>query len=244
MSRFGRDFVTNYFLTREIAENEINSGKMYFLEAGNSLFILRDKNTHFALYYCMKNGDEFALPSLSKPVVTETAFREKDENLKKADETLVSAGFRREFYRNRMKRLPEDCGVQTFSENVRAADETDFDFAREMLFGCFSPLTGCLPDENELHLALNDSRILIHSGGGLLHYEKTKTGYELRHLCVTENSRGCGVGGDLVRAYDSLLDRNGKKSVVWVKEGYAPAEKVYEKNGYEKDGMRSSVLIY
>ncbi|MGN1410395.1 MAG: GNAT family N-acetyltransferase, partial [Eubacteriales bacterium] len=215
---------------------------MYFFEAGDSLFILRAKNTHFALYYCMKIGDEFAMPQLPEPVVTETAFRERDENLKKADEALVSAGFRREFYRNRMKRTPEDCDVPTFSENVRAADENDFDFARELLLGCFSPLTGCLPDENELHLAVNEGRILLHSRGGLLHYDKTRTGYELRHLCVTEKSRGCGVGGELVRAYDSLLDN--KKSVVWVRDGYAPAEKVYEKNGYEKDGMRSSVLIY
>ena len=247
MSRFGRDFATNYFISREIAENEINSGKMYFHEFGNSLFIFRDKGDHFSLYYCMKIGDELELPAFPNVTVAETAFRERDEKLKKADESLVSAGFRREFYRNRMKRLPQELKERSDdlpSENVRTANSRDFDLTHELLFSCFSPLTGCLPDENELRIALNEGRILLHRRGGLLHYEETKAGCELRHLCVSEKARGCGTGGEMVRAYNFLLDKNGKKSVVWVREGYAPAEKIYEKNGYKIDGTRSSVLIF
>lgn len=244
MSHFGREYASNYFLPREIAENEINSGKMYYLKADSSLFILRDKSTHFAVYYCLKIGGELDLSSLPEPAVTETAFRERDEKLRTADDKLISAGFRREFYRNRMTRLPENGDIPQPSENVRSSTADDFDTARELLCGCFSPITGCLPDEDELHCAVSDGRILLHRGGGLLHYNKTKSGFELRHLCVAEKARGCGVGGELVRAYNSMLDKSGRKSVVWVREGYAPAERIYENNGCKKDGMRSSVLIY
>ena len=68
-------------------------------------------------------------------------------------------------------------------------------------------------------------------------------------LAIQSNNSFCGfiyagqqiVAGELVRAYNGTLP---KKSIVWVREGYVPAEKTYENNGYTADGMRSSVLLY
>ena len=152
---------------------------------------------------------------------------------------LNENGFERLFYRMRMKRAAETDDHSDFE--IYPASEDDFVKARELLHSCFSPITGCIPNDDELHEAVKNSEILLHRDGGLLHFRNSKVSTELRHLCVSPESRGKGIGGELVRAYLSMTK---KKSTVWVRSDYEPAKKIYENNGYTPDGTISSVLYF
>ena len=242
---FGRDYVSNWFVSRDNAEKYVAEGRISACELDGSLFILREREssgTAFcSLYYYMRKGYVPNLSFISKTTVAETPFRERDSSLIEADESLCKAGFEREFTRRRMAYTQKNEPVSALGENMKYADEADIPVAEKLLSESFSPLTGCLPDEDETASAVREGRIILHKNGGLLHFEKSRAYFELRHLCVPESSRGHGIAGELVRAYNSIVP---KKSLVWVREGYAPAEKTYENNGYTADGMRSSVLIY
>ncbi len=243
-AHFKRGVATNYFLSREQAEDDIKNGNLCACEIGSNLFVFRDKNTHFVMYYYIIPDEmcsSAAFPAPTKTAVVETVMRAKDENLKKADEILKKNGFESEFIRRRMTFAPFDNKALPTNPSLRLAKKSDFQAAKALLDESFSPLTGCLPSDCELEAAIADGRIVIHEDGGLLHFEKTKAGYELRHLCVVEGARGRGVGSALVGFYHSLIE---KKSTVWVRKDYRAAEKIYENSGYEYDGNVSSVLIY
>ena len=244
-AHFGREYVSNWFVSRDNAEKYVAEGRISACELDGSLFIIREREssgTAFcSLYYCMKKEYVPDLSFISQTTVAETPFRERDALLIEANESLCKAGFEREFIRRRMVFVQKNEPVPALGEGMKYADEADIPFIEKLLSESFSPLTGCLPDKDETASAVREKRFILHKNGGLLHFEKSRASFELRHLCVSESARGHGTAGELVRAYNSTVP---KKSLVWVREGYAPAEKTYENNGYTADGMRSSVLIY
>ena len=245
MSHFGRDYVSNWFMPKETAVKYISADRITACESGESLFIFLLKGDFSSLYYCMKKGDIPDISLVHGTVVAETAYRDRDTELRAADSVLESIGFEREFCRCRMSFRQNGDVSDELPENIRYANEEDKDIVKKLLYSSFNELTGCLPDDDEITAAVCENRFLLYDDGSepsaVLHFEKKRSAYELRHLCVSQNSRGRGIGGKLVKAYNAMIPKNGQ---VWVREGYAPAEKIYEKNGYTADGMKSSVLIY
>ncbi len=243
-AHFGKDYVSNFFLPRETTEKYISAGRISICEIGESLFILLKRSGFSSLYYCMKKGDIPDVSFICETTVTETPFRDKDTSLKDADKVLESIGFEREFYRCRMSLKHSEALPSELPENIRYASTNDADDVKLLLYSNFNELTGCLPDDDEILAALKEERFLLYDDGkpsALLHFERKRTAYELRHLCVSSHMRGRGVGTMLVGTYNKLISHCGQ---VWVREGYLSAEKIYENNGYTADGMRSSVLIY
>lgn len=240
-SHFGKGYVTNYFISKDNAEKYIADGKMYFETVGKSLFIIRRREGFSTLYYCMSCDEVPDFGFLDETTVTETAFRTKDEALINADSLMCDCGFEREFFRKRMVFTNTDTDNVELPTKVRYADLSELDFVYGLLENSFSHMTGCLPTLDELSENIKNSEIILHEDGGVLHYVHGRASFELRHLCVDEKMRGHGISGELVRFYNGIVP---KKSLVWVREGYLPAEKTYENNGYTADGMKSSVLIY
>ena len=93
----------------------------------------------------------------------------------------------------------------------------------------------------ELLADISCGGVLLYGDIGLLHHKTSKNKTELRHLCVSEAARGQGIGEKLVLAYHSHTA--GIKRHVWVRSDYSPAVRIYEKCGYEADGMISHVLM-
>lgn len=236
-SHFKPGVATNMFLPAAVVEREAEKGNIYTISDDSYLLIFRIHPSHFTMYYYLAPNAVPDFSLLHADTVCETAMREKDTALVSADKMLIDNGFERLFCRIRMKRAAETS--DSTNTKIYTAGEDDFSTVRELLISSFSPLTGCIPSDDELHEAVENSEILLHSDGGLLHYRNSKASTELRHLCVSSESRGKGIGSDLVRTYLSLTK---KKSTVWVRSDYAPAKKIYENNGYTPDGTTSSVL--
>ena len=82
-----RGVVTNSFLTAADCDREAKTG-LYVYEADGELLVFRDRGTHYILNFFLQQGARPTLPDVSKPVVTELAYRPKD-----ADAMLAAAAY-------------------------------------------------------------------------------------------------------------------------------------------------------
>ncbi len=238
--QFRRGMLTNAFLSAGEWEKAIGEGCVAAYSRENSLLVCRQKESHSVLYFWLNEDLSFAMPPLSKNTVLEMPGREKDAALWSLGEAWERAGFRPLFTRQRM-----NCTMAggTPCEQIASARESDLSTVRHLLNSNFSPVTGCIPDEDTLLEHIRSEGVLLYGDGqkalGLLHRVKDRAGWELRHLCVAEEGRGQGIGEKLVRAYHALCE--GEKSRVWVRKDLAPALLIYSRCGYETDGMISKV---
>ena len=138
---------------------------------------------------CSNNNGEQERPSPDRQIVTETAFRERDTALKETVEYLAGCGFEEVLSRVRLSRpagAPDENAenaVEISPEKVESREEENSKFTfyvkkstaeaaaaiRPLLHSSFSPITGCLPEDDELQsdaaagnilmlFAVNDSR--------------------------------------------------------------------------------------
>ena len=241
-----RGVVTNSFLTAADCDREAKTG-LYVYEADGELLVFRDRGTHYIL--------NFTLPDVSKPVVTELAYRPKD-----ADAMLSAAayfraiGFEEVLRRTRRTRSGASAGVQRASQQAVSASRSGvsagaaageaavMDFLKQE----FSTFTGCLPTEDTLREALAAGQILCAQDErgicGLLHFAPGRAASELRHLAVRADCRRQGIANALFDAYMSVT--GGQKSLVWARIGNEAAERFYETHDYRPDGWNSVVLQY
>ena len=230
-----RGVVTNSFLTAADCDREAKTG-LYVYEADGELLVFRDRGTHYILNFFLQQGARPTLPDVSKPVVTELAYRPKD-----ADAMLTAAayfraiGFEEVLRRTRRTR----SGV---SAGAAAGEAAVMDFLKQE----FSTFTGCLPTEDTLREALAAGQILCAQDErgicGLLHFAPGRAASELRHLAVRADCRRQGIANALFDAYMSVT--GGQKSLVWARIGNEAAERFYETHDYRPDGWNSVVLQY
>ena len=217
---------------------------LYVYEADGELLVFRDRGTHYILNFFLQQGARPALPELSKPVVTELAYRPKDADVMRTAAAYFRAiGFSEVLRRTRRTRaaapIPQEAGAF-------AAREDRFDAVDAFLRSQFSRWTGCLPTEAALRAALGAGQILCAEDGhgicGLLHFAPGRAASELRHLAVREDCRRQGVANALFDAY--MAATGGQKSLVWARTGNEAAERFYESHEYRPDGWESIVLQY
>ena len=249
-----RGVVTNSFLTAADCDREAKTG-LYVYEADGELLVFRDRGTHYILNFFLQQGARPSLPELSKPVVTELAYRPKD-----ADAMLTAAayfraiGFEEVLRRTRRTRSGASAGVSPVAPpgvcrtqcRVFAAPASGKSAVIDFLKQEFSMFTGCLPTEDTLDAALAAGQILCvqdeHGICGLLHFAPGRAASELRHLAVRADCRRQGIANALFDAY--LAATGGQKSLVWARTGNEAAERFYESHEYRPDGWNSIVLQY
>lgn len=238
---FVRGVATNNFLSSSALESEIQGGKLYASEQSGNLFILRNRTEHNILNFYITNTND-GITDVPANTVAEIPYRERDNGLKNASAYLQNHGFEFMFRRRRMSR--KESHIDCTDTYVSPALPCELKHVYEIMFGNFDTRTACIPSGEGIQQAIVEQRILVYRKNGipvgLLHYNRTKNGTELRHLAVDSDYRDCGIGGALVRYY---LASVGGNSTVWVRCDNLPAVKVYEKYGYTADGMMSDVLI-
>ena len=241
-----RGVVTNSFLTAADCDREAKTG-LYVYEADGELLVFRDRGTHYILNFFLQQGACPSLPELSKPVVTELAYRPKDADaMRSAAAYFREIGFEEVLRRTRRTRNGVSAGVQRASQQAVSAlrsgvsagaavgEAAVMDFLKQE----FSTFTGCLPTEDTLREALAAGQILC----ALLHFAPGRAASELRHLAVRADCRRQGIANALFDAYMSVT--GGQKSLVWARTGNEAAERFYETHDYRPDGWNSVVLQY
>ncbi len=129
---------------------------------------------------CSNNKGEQERPSPDKQIVTETAFRERDAALKETVEYLKSCGFEEALSRVRLSRpagRPDENSENTSKiapeKAAKAEENNEFTFyvkkstaedaaaIRPLLHSSFDPVTGCLPEDDELYSDAAAGNILM-----------------------------------------------------------------------------------
>ncbi len=199
---------------------------------------------------CCNNKCEQERPSPDKQIVTETAFRERDAALKETVEYLAGCGFEEILSRVRLSR-PAGSALNNKDEKmqfyVRSSMLEDAAYINKLLYDSFDPVTGCLPEDDELHsdAAAGNILMLIKNDTelcGILHYKAAKKSAEIKHLAISQAYRGYGLSTILINEF--LGKCKDMKTTVWTGSNNAAALNAYKDCGFTEDGRRSSVMIY
>ena len=119
-----RGVVTNSFLTAADCDREAKTG-LYVYEADGELLVFRDRGTHYILNFFLQQGARPTLPDVSKPVVTELAYRPKDADAMLAAAAYFRAiGFEEVLRRTRRTRSGASAGVQRASQQAVSASRS------------------------------------------------------------------------------------------------------------------------
>lgn len=245
MKNFRRGMITNHLANRDRLARDIENGMLFNHESENGLVLLTDRGSHYLMHFYLHSPALIMeIPTADKPIVTEIVKRKDDASFDSTERMLTDCGFTQIFRRRRLV-----SSTSEFESNDATCDFgsiDDFQTVRSLLACSFSPLTGCIPDDDELKDALMNSQIIVirenNAITALLHFRNDKKNREIRHLCVLEGHRARGLASSLVGKFLNL-NRNEKKTIVWVREGYREAETVYEKFGFVPDGMISDVFV-
>ena len=240
---FGKTTVTNCFLSRETYDREIACGTLYLEETDGGVYIFRRRDGFDVMYFYLDSTDiSPARITTGGDIVCEIPYRERDEKMIAVAERFTECGYDKLFSRVRLAKMAEEDYYT--DEHITAADGRDHDSVAALLESSYDRRTGCLPNDESLRDDIDAGRVLVYRDGGiagLLHYTDDKNMSEIRHVAVDETRRGEGIASHLVRAY--LASRTGRCRV-WAREDYHSARRIYEKNGYTADGMKSDVLIF
>lgn len=265
-----KNVMTNTSMTREDYVREISRGSLMAGETDAGLLILVKRPSHIRLNYYIHDinadlepADAFEAAEAAgwsaKLLVAETAFRVRDEALRQMTARLEECGFDTVLRRVRLSRAAADAptagtpaaGGHALSGRIRTARAEDAAAVRRLLTDSFSPVTGCLPEEDELEQDIAEGNFLLLCGvgaaelpgdaAGLLHFRAARRSAEIRHLAVAEGMRGRGFSGPLIEGF---LDRTkGLKATVWTGGDNSAALQAYKDCGFEEDGRRSCVQV-
>lgn len=236
--------VANYAPERQALEAEIAAGLLWAGRLPQGLVLLRRGGGPQRLRFLLTEPQALCGLVLDRSTALELPFRSGDTRFPQLARDLEGSGWAEALRRVRLSRRPgpRPSAQGAASPLLRPADEiSDPASLLRLLRCCFSPLTGCLPEQAELQADLAAGRVLALPGGLIRWREKGRSS-EIRHLAVAPAQRGQGLAKALVGAY---LDRAGDRLCrVWTAGDNLPARRVYEGFGYAPDGWESIVLIH
>jgi len=253
--------ITNHVMTAAEYRMEIEAGSLYAHTWPGGLLFLRGREGYFQLSYYL--CDLNILPACEMPgkVFTEIAHKPSGADLAGQGVSFWErVGFVTQFKRVRLTRLPQEtnCNEESASwqqsniaakncmDNVTLANNDDTEACHTLLYNNFDRLTGYLPVYQELASDIENGRILCMKDTqdvvcGLLRFINKPASVEIRQLALRDDMRGQGLARLLLDAFICKLD--GKKSTVWVRDGYLPALRAYNAAGFNIDSWQSVVMV-
>ena len=222
---------TNCTLKADALRREIASGILQVHQWQGGLLLLRNRGTHQVLNYYRTDPSadlDLCLPARTVVEIPVRPGREADTVWwGKQDFRLVEHRLR--LTRPAVNAEPEQAAAELSAEKVLA-----------LLQACFVPETGCLPTLEELESDLREHRLLTAGNAGVLRFDNSRVA-EIRHLAVSADARGKGIGTALLNRFNGCTaDRTAR---VWTGVENHTARRLYEKAGFAADGWQSIVLM-
>ena len=189
---FHRGVRTNTMVSPEEYGPAIAAGTLRAQATPAGLLLLRDRGDHTRLTFYLGDLTVPLGAELPPPTVTEVAFRPRDTGLRETVSYLTAQGFVPVLERLRLSRPAGETGEPALPLSTPAPEALSS--VQAFLQSNFSPLTGCLPNREELDRDLRQGRVLtLEEGGaitGLLHFSLVGNTGEIRHLAVRSESPG------------------------------------------------------
>ena len=227
--------VTNCTLSGEQLREKIGLGTLYRHRYDGGLLLLEKKQQGNLLRFYLTDPSVLPQVELPAPLVCECVLRPGQTDA--FAPWLEAMGFSLVLRRIRMGRQSAEADDAALSAAL------DGKQVRAVLEECFSEDVGCIPSEKELSLAASEGRVLTKMENGkicaVLHAERRKGYVELRHLAVLPACRKKGYASELTARFGRIFGAEPLR--VWVREDNAPAQHIYEENGFLADGYTATV---
>lgn len=232
---------TNNFLSVSDYENALMKENLFYEDFQSGIFVLRRKDDFYKLNFHLNAFDSF--PEINGAVtVCEVAGKGSvDERVEKY---LLKNGF--SVYKERVRLIRKREPIYSVSgEGAEFCEKKDLKRAFSLIKDNFDKYSGCIPDEDEFEKDIAEKKVICFRTedkiSGILHFARGGKSAEIRHLAVSPESRGKGAAANMIKFYSD--NSPCEKFSVWTGADNLIAIKLYNDNGYEKDGMISKVYI-
>lgn len=240
-------FTNNYLMLPDY-EKYLTRGVLYYLQTETGFFLLRDRFTHWQLYYYLKSLEAPVPLPQDKPVVMEIVSRGQEPGFFPVLAFWEAKGFQNRLVRKRMQALAPETGP---------AQTGDVDFAPpgaagavlDLIKGSFDPYLGCLPTREEMEEKIARHEVICcreeDKLKGVLEFARKGNAFFIWHLVVAPPFRRQGVARKLLAFLAALLQEEGKSKIqLWVQATNRAARRLYEQCGFYYDGWKAAGLIY
>lgn len=131
--------------------------------------------------------------------------------------------------------------------NLCNAGQIDIKTIHSMMLKNFDYLTSTLPSLGELEKMIENSQVIKavfqDDIAGYLIYEHEGVKSYLRNICVNKNYRNNGIAKQLITKYVEIESFKTDLFFLWVESSNKEALSLYEKLGYENDGLLDYIFI-
>ena len=219
--------VSNYIDTGYL-RMQAERGNVYVEDCSAGKLVLADEGEHYYLYYFLLDEQAFELPVYEKPLICEIFYRNCNTDFS----FIEQSGFDRYATFSRMAKK----SVSSLQKELVPATKEALKIIREK-FDCYAD---SIPGDEESFVSEN-YEIRYEGNKGMLVYDIKNRVSNMNYVFVPEEYRGKGIAGKLVEQYFECTGSLVNRYVLWVNEKNETAIYLYERYGYQMDGMKKIV---
>lgn len=244
-SSLGRLKRCNCFQSLGVIKNKISRGKMEIVEGEKVVLIVEKKEVFNELFYFLLDGcdleqefEQFRDKLLRyENLVMHHTSKEDVTNFVIADKLGL-----KQYKIYKRKQLINKNGSKINEQmDVKEAEITDLESVYMLLKESLDPLSDDLVTDKELQDYIGNKQVLVFSEGqeikGTLVFEDTGVKTYIRAVCVKQKDRGKKIGEALIIRYYNLHVNHYKVFTLWVRADNEAANRMYDKFGYQEDGL-------
>jgi ribosomal protein S18 acetylase RimI-like enzyme len=244
-------FLTNFFLDRKRVELYVDHNLLEWSIIGETLFIIKNQASFYSLYFC--SIDMFNLKTdisglramlSAKPIILEIIG--KQEFVEALSELLITQGFNP--YASLLRMVNVSSVTKDMSKRKIVYPQMDqLDEIYSLLNKHFDVYSEQIPLRDELELALNSKKVLIHKDKnkivGFLIFDINGVTAHLKYWFTHPDYRDKKIGSQLFRdfIYETI---NSKRRLFWVMVNNENAIKRYIHYGFVEENMYDKILIF
>ena len=242
--------VSNDYIQREVADLIVHDSLFYRCEKENIFFFVR-KDGFYRLYFYI---NDFLSPfEVSEDqFVTEILFRGDLSAVSEEIRYLQSCGFQENVVRDQYfaKYISIIPGITPTGVEIDIAQSLpEVEWAADLFNSSFDRWSGDYISKDLCKLLFNEKLIItckdcLGSLLGACHVEVFRGANWLRHIAVSENARGRGVGMALLNAFIEKGHENDEsRYMLWVQRNNLAAVNMYKKRGFTYLGKSTLSMI-
>lgn len=247
---------TNCFLTVSEINSHIQTAKWKYLETDTELYFVHEEENILYLYFYLPTGGKPTIEyRWNQPVMVDFVFREK-ETQELESETLpawVHRGFTfyKKYQRMSYQHLTHGNTPWINADSdlcYKPAGETDLSQITDLWNKFLDKNDIILPSKTEILQQAEDENIICCMDGnqvcGAIYVAVNGKSGLIQHVVVHSDYRRKGIAWNMMEYTFHLMNRKGVKIFkLWVDEKNVAAIKLYEKNGFAKDGLYSTKIM-
>lgn len=250
-SYFKKGILTNNYTMLSDYKNYIEREELFFEEIEGGMLIFRDCESHWKVFYYLRDfSEDYFLPQ-DKPSVMEIIFHKDDDKNQNVFSYWESRGFQPYLMRNRMSMISTKFNIEHTNKKYAGFAKSNNALAiQKMISNTFDCYLGDIPSLLEVRQAIDEKKIISVENidgqiDGVLHIDRKHNVYYILHLVVDPRARKKGYAKEMLLYLDSIISKDEKiKIQLWVREDNLPAICLYENAGFQYDGWKSIGFLY